>query len=556
MIHPNPGTAPAGTPPISRRALLSTALAVGSIGTLGACSVSGSGTPGGTGPQGSVPLPTLVASKAPKPDLAGSDKGVQPAYFRYPSDSPQTVSAKPGSGKPLSCMVVTYSTPEKESKYIAAVNEALGTPVNLTLVPEPDYGQRFSTVVAGGDLPDTIQIPLFANLPNIAQFLKAKMVDLSDQLSGDAVKKYPNLAAVPTQSWRNARINGRIYGVPVPRPIIGNRAAFYRKDLVTKRGVAIPTNAEEFKKFCSEFTNHGRGEYAIAGFASGAISPLVLVLFSAMFKVPNQWRNDNGKLTYYIETDEFKQSVDFARQLWQAGYYQPNTPSMKSNQAGNLFGSGKSILIENGLAGWGGTQSGGAASTPGYLVDVLPEFGADGGQGSLWYKEGAFSYSVINAAAKDRVEEILKIMDFCAAPFGSKEYELLNFGVEGVHFKRGASGPVLTDLGKKEIFTSYNYLGAPEQVLFNVELVDKYVKPCHAWETDAAPNGSTDPTVGLYSKTASRDLASLKTTVNDEITAVVVGRKDLSALDELASTWRSKGGDAMRTEFQEALASA
>ena len=47
-------------------------------------------------------------------------------------------------------------------------------------------------------------------------FLDAKCTDLTQYLAGDAIRDYPNLAAIPSRSWKGALVNGKIYGVPIP----------------------------------------------------------------------------------------------------------------------------------------------------------------------------------------------------------------------------------------------------------------------------------------------------------------------------------------------------
>jgi putative aldouronate transport system substrate-binding protein len=543
--------------PIGRRDFLRGAAGLSAVllggSALASCGGNGTGT-GSSAPSAAAALPDYVPVDIVPPDLAATAEGVQAGYFRYPTQLVTTVDTPPGSGQPLDAMIVTYNVPPTNSQYVDAVNTALGSDINLIYVPEPEYQTRFATVVAGGDLPELMQIPLFANLPQLADFFKARCVDLTDHVSGEAVRDYPHLAALPTASWRNPRIDGRIWGIPLPRNMF-NRAAFYRQDIVEASGESLPTDAESFLEFCRAFTDPAAGKYAIAGFDSGAISPLVLVLFSGMFNVPNQWRvEDDQSLTYYIETDEFRESVDYTRRLWEAGVFHPDSPTLQSNRAADMFNSGQVLISENGNTGWRTRHVQGAAVSPQIQVGAFGPIGADGGEGTHWLKEGAFGYTVISKDAEDRVEELLGILNYLAAPFGSVEYDLLKWGVEGTHFTRDAEGPVPNDLGKEEVWVSYTYLASALDVLYSPGLQSEVTEPAHAWQTQMSKVGIPDPTIGLYSESASRTMASLKTLVNDELTAVVVGRKDISALDELAQTWRSRGGDRIRTEYEEALA--
>jgi putative aldouronate transport system substrate-binding protein len=536
----------------SRRALLKGSLAVGVIAATGpvlsACGTTTAAPPAG----GGVALPTYQPTHGLTPDLPGTTKGVQAAFFNYPNNLVTTVHTKPGSGKPITAMAVTYAPPVAVSAYRNAVDDAIGVPIDFTFVTQPDYGTRFATVTAGGALPDLIQIPQFANLPLVADFLRARCLDLSDHLSSGAVARYPNLAAIPTASWRNARVGGRIYGVPVARNVF-NRATFYRKDIVDARGIALPTSADEFLAFCKELTDQKAGRYAIGGFASGAINPLLLLLVTGMFGVPNQWRkNADGSLTHYVETPEFTAAVAYTRKLWQAGVFHPDTPSMQQSRAQDLLGNGTVAMHENGNPAWTQLLSLYEPTNQNFELGALKPFGHNGGGGTWWLQNGSFSYTAINAKSQSRVDELLGVLNYCAAPFGSKEYDLLKFGVPGVHSTRKRTGPVLTAQGHKEVYTSYQYLAVGLEPLFDAAHRTQFTEPCYAWEKQIGNVGVEDPTVGLYSATASRRGNTLNTMINDEITSVVVGRKDISSLQTMVQTWRSGGGDTIRKEYEQA----
>lgn len=542
-------------PSITRRTLLrtaagSTALVAGAP-LLAGC---GDGDQAGPGPGGgeSVPLPAYVAADVPPPDLPESADGVQPGYFGYPTELVTSVETPPGSGDPLHAMVITYNPPATDSQYIKAVNEALNAPIDFDFVTDPEYETRFATVSASGDLPELIQLPTWANLPRLGAFLQTSCVDVSDQLSGDNVKKYPNLAALPTLSWRNARVGGRIYGVPKasnPFP----RATFYRKDIVNQRGVELPGTADEFLQFCRQFTDPGQGKYAIGDTNSGSYGPFQLFLIRGMFKVPNLWRDEGGSLTYYVETEEFKESIAYTRKLWEAGVFHPDSATMKAGSVNDLFGSGRVLMFETGNGGWFPQIQNNIDRNPDLLIDALVPFGHDGGDASAWLERGAFSFAAITSKAADRVEELLGILNYCAAPFGTVESQLLNYGVEGVHFERTDQGPVKNDLGKKEVYNSYRYLSASSGELFYAGHSEDYTKPFHAWQRRMAEIGLPNPTLGYYSETASTKQANLSQLVTDEVIAVVLGRKEVSALDELPKTWAGAGGDQVRREFEESI---
>ena len=65
---------------------------------------------------------------------------------------------------------------------------------------------------------------------------------------------------------------------------------------------------------------------------------------------------------------------------------------------------------------------------------------------------------------------MLRIANYLAAPFGSQEYNLLNYGVEGVDYTMGANGPTLNATGTKyagSSVTTYNFLASPNNTIYN-----------------------------------------------------------------------------------------
>ena len=65
-----------------------------------------------------------------------------------------------------------------------------------------------------------------------------------------------------------------------------------------------------------------------------------------------------------------------------------------------------------------------------------------------------------------------------------------------------------------------------------------------------------DPTLGLYSPTAATQSPLAQDAFMAGVSDIVQGRRPIAEIDTLLTDWRSKAGDKMRAEFQDALAQA
>src|SRR5258707_10840561 len=167
------------------------------------------------------------------------------------------------------------------------------------------------------------------------------------------MKDYPNLAYYNNYTWRSAVIDAKIYALPIQRPPIGP-VLMYRPDLFEKAGIQMdkaPKNADDFKRMLVALTRPQENQY---GIAAGQLSYFATTPNNALggiFRVPNNWKLDaSGKLVKDVETEEFKAYVGFARDLWAAGVWHPNTPTY-GGAFNDEFMAGR---FAGGARGWGG----------------------------------------------------------------------------------------------------------------------------------------------------------------------------------------------------------
>jgi len=566
---------------MDRRTLITRAgvLAAGTLGAslLEACAPGSPAAPaagGGTTTSGAAAaptsgkatLPTYVPFQGPKPDLAGSEQGLDPAFFKFPDPNSlvQTVTTPPGDGSTVTA--ITYLTlapppPMEQNAAWQAVNKAINAKLQMDQVSAADYPARLQVTIAGNDLPDFIYNPTttvpWGVIPGLPQFLQNKCQDLTPYLSGDAIKDYANLAHYNNYTWRSGIVQNKLYAIPVQRPPIGV-VMMYRKDILDAAGITDadmpPKNGDDWKRILQAVTKPDQNQWGMAPGAYFAMTPNSA--FTTIFRVPNNWRMESsGKLTKDIETDEFKAAVGFSRDLWSAGIWHPNSP----NYGGAFnpdFLAGRFVFAPGVWGQYVQLWDIEAVQVPNARVYPMKPFAADGGK--PYYQAGSGQFGVTymkQQSSPDRIKMLLRIANHFAAPFGSKEWLLNYFGVQGTDFNFNADGaPVMTDQGRSELTAVWRYVTSPAYALFSANRSQEFAQVSHDAEQAMIAVMDVDPTLGLYSATAATQGSIASDTFYSGISDIIQGRRPLTDVDSLVSDWRSSVGDKMRGELQDAIA--
>ncbi|MDR6171894.1 extracellular solute-binding protein [Curtobacterium sp. SORGH_AS_0776] len=539
---------------LSRRTLLSGAafglVAFSAAGGLAGCSSGGTAA---TISDTVAALPTYVPiTKGPKPDLPGNDV-VQPVYYSYPQDSElfTSVTGKVADGSKTSGFVVTYTAPPPaDNSFLDYIGSLTNTEYDLTFVPGDSFDTKFATMTAGNDIPDIVEFLTFAMPPRFPQLLDAKFSDLSEYLSGDAVKDYPNLANIPTASWRSARINGKIYGVPEHRPPFGS-VMVCRPDLIEQLTGAAPApkDKDEFTELCRAVTDTKAGRYAIAGGGGSSGVDWSYDFIGATFGVPNQWKQSSGgTLTHKNETGAWLEMLSYIKKLWNLGIYHPDTPSLESAKAKTYINNGTVLMHLDGISALLDVTM-----PKGIVTGGIVPFGADGGKGANYQGTSSFSFAALKKTTPARIRSQLRLLDYLSAPFGSREAFTLTHGKKNVHHTGSGPDAVLTKTGEQMINASSLYrLAAGPQVLNTAVRIDEQLRQSHAWQVATQDMLVKNPVDGFYSPSAT-STQSANQAFNSVCNDYVLGRTNLTAVKAGVKTWTAAAGDKMRKEYSEAM---
>ncbi|MGH2520441.1 MAG: hypothetical protein ACRDF8_11590, partial [Chloroflexota bacterium] len=427
------------------------------------------------------------------------------------------------------------------------MNKAMNSDFQMNMVSGADYRVKLGTLMAGNDLPDLMHmffgIGAAANLPD---FFKAKMQDLTPYLSGDNIKNYPNLAAIPTYAWNNSdcAIDGQLFQWPIHRYLPGLSYFFKNTDVWdAKIGKdVVPKDATDLKKIMTQLNDPKGGQWAIGNVGAFPFS-FGMPGYAMMFGAPNLWGLDSsGQFVKDIETPEYKAAVAYTADLWKSGLIWPDAPSSKDSRT-NFVAKKFAMSVEGFGNSWndfwlrGLTQ----ASPPSHF-DIIMPLAADSKTKLQGYITGGYiSTNVMKKASPDRVRELLRIVDWLAPPFGSQEDMLLSYGLTPADYAVDSNGdPQLTASGKnRSQYVPWQYISAHPYVeyypgipnyaghLFPIEkeLVDPKI-------------AVADATLGYYAPSAYSGTGVPATlSFFDGVTQIILGHQSISTYDSLVSTW-------------------
>jgi putative aldouronate transport system substrate-binding protein len=439
----------------------------------------------------------------------------------------------------------------------------------MNIVASPDYRAKFATMMAGDDLPDIMHIFYgFSLAPNLPAFLKAKCADLTPYLSGDGIKNYPYLAALPTYAWKNsiAALDGHLYLVPIQRHLPtfpGNGGYFFAQTEAWTKEVGagyVPKDGDDFKRVLQALTHPQQGQwgfgYTANGGTSNTVGPFGVAVFAAqLFGGPNIWRLDPaGKLLRDWETDEYKAATSYVRELMGLGVFPPDITTIPLSRQPHADGH-YVVAID----GYGNSMADlWRRGQPNRHFQLLPFFAAETSiHPNALLSKGYISVNAIKNGAPERIKEILRVMNYLAAPFGSQEDLLLSYGIQDQDYTLDQRGnPVPNKEGlARSAFVPWQYIARRPHVNYQADLPG-FAKASYDAEQQILPAGVEDPTNGYYAPTAFSKGLTADIAMNDGLVDIIVGRRPFSDYDSVLRDWRNAAGDQVRKEYLQAMSAA
>ncbi|MCW1096778.1 extracellular solute-binding protein [Streptomyces sp. RS2] len=549
----------AASGPSRRSFLASTAVATaavaGGVPLLSACGGSDGGSRDGTtsGKDAQKLLPAYVAGSVVTPDIPS--KNGSAVGFTSKLDLARlktSVPEKLGKGGEVTIMSPFWGSPPKEDNaYYKAMNDLVGVDVVWQNQDGNTYDQKLGAVLASSEVPDVVVVPGWNMTGKIPSAIIGKFADLGPYLSGDAVKEYPNLAAIPTDAWRRSIFGGKLLGLPMPSSYVSGIVPLYRQDIFEQEGYEVPRSCDEFMALAKDATNARAKRWACLDMKWTAFNAFGVLSGN---EKSLGWNQVDGKLVYRAETDEYLEALEWTRKLFAAGVVHPDAKLGKSNAAdpGPKFAAGEFLVYNQDISQWWSRTAEQATQNPKFKIWGMDFFGHDGGAPTLWAQNPASIFAFVNKkASKSVIRDVLALANVTAAPYGTKEYMATNYGVEGTHYTVKDGVPTKTDQGNIDVMNAYVMVASPAATIAHPDFPE-VAKGQVEWQqrTGAVTRKPTFYGMQIVEPARYTNLSNDFEQLEDDI---VRGRKKIGDMQQAVSDWKSKGGDKLRDWYRKIL---
>lgn len=549
----------AASGPSRRSFLASTAVATaavaGGVPLLSACGGSDGGSRDGTtsGKDAKKILPAYVASNVVAPDIPSKNGSAVGFTGKLDlADLKTSVPKKLGKGGKVTVMSPFWGSPPKDGNaYYTSMNDLIGVDVVWQNQDGNTYDQKLGAVLASSEVPDVVVVPGWNMTGKIPSAIIGKFADLGPYLSGDAVKEYPNLAAIPTDAWQRSIFGDKLRGLPMPSSYVTGIVPLYRRDVFEKEGYEVPRSCDEFMALAKDATNAKAKRWACLDMKWTAFNAFGVLSGN---EKSLGWNETDGKLIYRIETDEYLEALEWTRKLFAAGVVHPDAKLGKSNAAdpGPKFAAGEFLIYNQDMSQWWSRTAEQATQNPEFEIWGMDIWGHDGGAPTLWAQNPAGIFAFVNKKASEAViRDVLAVANVTAAPYGTKEYMATNYGVEGTHYTVKDGVPTKTDQGNIDVMNAYVMVASPAATIAHPDF-PQVAKGQVEWQQRMGAVTKKPSFYGMQITEPARwtNLSNDFEQLEDD---VVRGRKKISDVQQAVSDWKSKGGDKLRDWYRKIL---
>src|SRR5690606_29001425 len=148
-----------------------------------------------------------------------------------------------------------------------------------------------------------------------------------------------------------------------------------------------------------------------------------------------------------------------------------------------------------------------------------------------------------------RIDELLRVIDYFASPFGTQEFLTVNFGLQDRQFtlKDGQVTPIAD--APDERVQGPAYAGATNAVNIYAPGNPDATQLLFDYCQEMIPSGVKNPAIGKFSDTAGSSGAAADKKLNDHMGDIIQNRASLTTWADAVAEWKKAAGDDMAREY-------
>lgn len=435
------------------------------------------------------------------------------------------------------------------------IQKKTNSSLNITWVPVNTYSEKTKVMLASGDLSDLSLVMNIFDSQVVQMATSGAFWDLTPY-----IKDYKTLSSLPGSVWDNAKIKGKNYGIPRPRPLEGSWGVHVRKDWLDKLGLKVPENMDEMYTVLKAFKEQdpdGNGKADTVGL-TGQVDAEGMGLYSWIEDVFNNnngyWKLINDQIRpVFLEPSERK-ALEWLRKAYDEKVLTPDFAVIKNSQAREQYMGGKAGVL-------------GSALNPQWLyTDAMRKIDPKADSYPLTYlttpegnkfagqDAGNFGMYVIpKTVSEAKMKQLLAFMD---RAYQDDVADLALYGLPDIHYTVKDGFKLATEQAKtdnvpdttnnlQQMIQKYDkyqrayYNGIPK------EFYDRSKKIIDDRSAFSKPNVAN----GLISQTNLTNGPDLNKKVQDMKIKVIMGKESLEAWDEFVA--KTKADPTVQKIIQE-----
>ncbi|TDF92928.1 extracellular solute-binding protein [Paenibacillus piri] len=473
---------------------------------------------------------------------------------------PQGTSA--GSGKPaeqavqappkITMMNIFFDPepPAANSDAMKIIRQHTQTDLEVNWVPSNTYNDKLNVTIASGQLPMMIAVQNQGKDPSIINAVRSGLF----WEVGPYLKDYKNLNNMNPLVKTNLSVDGKIYGIP-QHQYLTREGVTFRRDWLDALGLKEPKSIDDLYQVIKAFAlndpdKNGKNDtIGLAEYGSLGSFNSMLVYHGG---VPG-WDVKDGKLVPDLMTPEYLNTLKFYKKLFDEKLINADFPTLKNNQANELFEKGRAGMMIGGKQYAYDREPNLNKNVPGSKIDLVTQISGPKGIRALATPGFTSAYMFPKSSVKTEAD-LKKVLAFWDRMADKEIQDLMVWGIEGQHYTIKDGMFVRTSDGNDRFQKEINPLRQLRS--HDVSLVSKGTLGAMRTKVDESykiddPVAVNNPAFSLVSNTWTERGNELNKWVEDNRVKFVLGALDDSGWNNVIEQWLQKGGDKVIAEYNE-----